>query len=341
MNYIVYLGKRGGGALLLNSILSEMPENERENWVVVKSIHNETTNSFGVTIRDIHTPTNLFSAFKYFRTMASFLISLTDRLRDKDDIFIFLQNSPWDFPALIVCKILKFKITVAIHDWKRHLGDVWPPAFMTNFLLAIANQFIVFSSHAAVELNLKGNVLQLRLPGNRNPSMRCKDPDNESITFSCIGRIRTYKGLEVFNKAVELNDTPNHVYKIIGSGKLRTKLSPRIILTNRWLDEKELEEEIFNSDAIVLPYLEASQSGLIPLAISMQKFILVSDVPSLVDQIKSYNYSEYLIHAIGDAVMLSQQFNKVIITKKKVGIEYDANPGQFETGFWEAFSMRS
>jgi hypothetical protein len=50
----------------------------------------------------------------------------------------------------------------------------------------------------------------------------------------------------------------------------------------------ELIEEIKNSDLVIFPYTEASQSGTIPLCISLKKVVMVTPTGGLPEQVKNY-----------------------------------------------------
>ena len=52
-----------------------------------------------------------------------------------------------------------------------------------------------------------------------------------------------------------------------------------------FLSNDELYEEINNSDVLVLPYREISQSGVLLLSIYFEKNIICSDLPSFVETI--------------------------------------------------------
>ncbi len=57
---------------------------------------------------------------------------------------------------------------------------------------------------------------------------------------------------------------------------------------NKFVPNDVLYEMIYESDAIVLPYREISQSGVLLLAISYKKCILTSDLPSFKETLEGY-----------------------------------------------------
>jgi hypothetical protein len=56
------------------------------------------------------------------------------------------------------------------------------------------------------------------------------------------------------------------------------------------LDE-EFEDLIASADVVVLPYIEASQSGVIPIAIHHNRFIVCSSAGALREQVRGYKNS--------------------------------------------------
>ena len=56
---------------------------------------------------------------------------------------------------------------------------------------------------------------------------------------------------------------------------------------NRWLDDAEIGSFMANSDFAVLPYVEASQSGVAPLAFGRGRTVIATPVGGLPEQIRN------------------------------------------------------
>jgi hypothetical protein len=69
---------------------------------------------------------------------------------------------------------------------------------------------------------------------------------------------------------------------------LKYEKDSRLISINRWLKESEIVTLIKNSEAVVFPYIEASQSGLLPYCLSENKKVVVTPLPGLLEQIEGY-----------------------------------------------------
>jgi glycosyltransferase involved in cell wall biosynthesis len=338
MNYLIYLGKRGGGAHLLSEIVSEIPEYKESNWTVIKSSHNHTLEETGLNLVEIPTPIGPKGYSRYFLSVFNLLKVQKKESGSTDNIFVFIQNSPWDLPLLVVYKLRGSNFWVAIHDWKRHRGDVWPPAIVTRFLILISNHFIVFSTHAIRELKIKGEVIVLKLPGTHKSLYQvASNSPSKVVVFLSIGRIRKYKGLETFNRAISVSRNSDFYFKLVGEGKLSFRPSPELHFENRWLTDQEFLQEIQSADVVVLPYIEASQSGIIPIAIEMNKVILVTNTPSLVDQIKSYNYERYMTFEVDDHLGMSNAFEVAARNVSKLPNSGSNSERLFQSGFWQNF----
>lgn len=107
-----------------------------------------------------------------------------------------------------------------------------------------------------------------------------------------FGKIRRYKGLEVFLEALHrldgrlpfeatiagefyLNPRPFHELA------QRHRLGDRIRWESRYLPDEEVPALFRNADLVVLPYLQATQSGVVPLAYLFDTPVIASDVGGL------------------------------------------------------------
>ncbi len=120
-------------------------------------------------------------------------------------------------------------------------------------------------------------------------------PDEAQPVILFFGRIEPYKGLEVLLQAYEqlrlqpgLKVRPR--LRIVGEGSLRPyqhllNRLPDLEITNRYVGHQEIPQ-IFQSVSIVaLPYLRATQSGLIPLAAAFKKAVIATRTGGLPEQI--------------------------------------------------------
>ncbi len=105
-----------------------------------------------------------------------------------------------------------------------------------------------------------------------------------------LGRIGKYKGVEMLIEAT--NQTLQDSYEsltIAGKALYDLKFendNPKIILLNKWLDNNEVIRLLKESDILILPYKEASQSGVIPMGIAATIPMVCTQVGGLPEQLK-------------------------------------------------------
>lgn len=102
-----------------------------------------------------------------------------------------------------------------------------------------------------------------------------------------FGRIDKYKGIgSLLHAYLKCEDIALPLV-IAGSGVLTAdektlyEHSKKVILINRFITDGEMKWLFANCHAVFLPYIEATQSGVIPIAYSYEKPVIVSDLPGL------------------------------------------------------------
>ena len=118
-------------------------------------------------------------------------------------------------------------------------------------------------------------------------------PEPFGSTLLFFGRVETYKGLGVLLDALDLlRDEPQPVRLIIaGRGselqryRDRIAYDPRIELLDRFINASEVTPLFLRSTVVVLPYLDASQSGVAALAASYHRPVIASAVGGLPDMV--------------------------------------------------------
>jgi glycosyltransferase involved in cell wall biosynthesis len=103
-----------------------------------------------------------------------------------------------------------------------------------------------------------------------------------------LGRIREYKGVPILIGAFEKLQNLDIRLIIAGEGQIRSRIPKGSVLINRWLLEEEISELIARAEIIAFPYLESSQSGLIPYCIEKNKKIVITPSSGLLEQSKGY-----------------------------------------------------
>jgi glycosyltransferase involved in cell wall biosynthesis len=117
------------------------------------------------------------------------------------------------------------------------------------------------------------------------------DVPEEAHTVLFFGRIWAYKGLEYLIRAEPLITAVVPDVKIVIAGKgedlagyRRLMVHPeRFVVRNYFIPTAETDTLFRQASIVVLPYVEASQSGVVPLAYTYGKPVVVTNVGSLTD----------------------------------------------------------
>ena len=279
---VVYFGRRGGGLELTNQILESLTHDRRK--FVTTGLKEVIPNV------SMQTPTSrysLFSWIKFRKSLALFFISqgVTD--------VIMPMSSPWDL--FLGRSLMKRGMTVtrSIHDASPHPGERYPPKFVIRILTKDCSRIVVLSKFVGSQLQALYSTSPDRIVYSKLPSpLILKSNFNQSAkslsprVFLFIGRGKEYKGQAMLEKAWEIFNPADSILIIAGQGHEVTSQRVDIKYDIRWLSQLDMYKYFYESDYVVLPYLEASQSGLIPIAHAFQKPVIVTPAGGLCEQIQ-------------------------------------------------------
>lgn len=124
-----------------------------------------------------------------------------------------------------------------------------------------------------------------------------KDGVKEENAVLFFGRIVEYKGVEYLIKAEPLitKQFPNTKIIIAGRGDFSkyenlTEHKRNFEIINEFIPDEQVAELFQKSKIVALPYIEASQSGIIPIAYAFKKPVVatnVGSIPEVVDDGKT------------------------------------------------------
>lgn len=279
---IVYLGRMGAGSKLTLTLAKQLIANGHKVNLVL-SAHNYDLQMFIQLKANIHLvelpETRLFAFIPFYpyesKKIASSLQS--------SSIVYFPMPHPRD--NQIARFLLKKGVVVgrAIHDYRRHPGDVWPNRLSVRLQQKYSSFVVAHSKYVGDKL-LSNKVSIVPLP-NQSFEIVYR-PKKGLVVF--VGRLRKYKGLKILINAWDIVYKIDSSYRlrISGSGRYKLgKLNRTVFVDRRWLSDDEILELISRANCVVFPYLEASQSGLIPILDSLEIPIVVANVGGLVEQV--------------------------------------------------------
>lgn len=201
----------------------------------------------------------------------------------------------WNWPIIVWCRLHGVKTVLTVHDSEVHTGerrrsfDQW----WQDRSIKIADELIFLSeytrSSVVRRLHLKAGahvILHgiLPLPGLENPPLRSLPPLPRLLM---LGRIGPYKGLELFYEA--LQHLPKDLISAITvagrSHYAEPQPPPGVERIDRRLSENEMAALLLSHDILVLPYTEATQSGVLTLGIRATIPMIIAKVGGLPEQL--------------------------------------------------------
>jgi len=195
----------------------------------------------------------------------------------------------------------RYPLVCTVHDFRPHPGDKLSqktPFCAEMFVRRHADQLIVHSQHvrSLMVQQLNGSGENISLMPHIQIGQECSSPvvqeDERLILF--FGRIWEYKGLEYLIRAEPLISArvPDVRIMVAGQGEdfsryARLMVHPeRFIVHNEFISEERTAEYFRRASVVVLPYIEASQSGVIPLAYSAAKPVVATTVGGLPEMVE-------------------------------------------------------
>jgi glycosyltransferase involved in cell wall biosynthesis len=235
--------------------------------------------------------------------MASFLLRLVSapfalpfllvRLsRIMPDLAICAMPGPLDPLMAIALRLLGARLVVVVHDAESHPGDGFPGQMLPQRLLCrMAHGLAVLCDH--VGTGLRRRSLTSTLIPFEHPPFAFDLPTASRVAgpprLLCFGRLLPYKGLDLLAEALAQCPAGIEV-RVVGSGPEGQDLEalracPGVTVENRWVPETEIGSLLAWSDALILPYREASQSGVAAAAIAAGRPVIATRVGGLGEQL--------------------------------------------------------
>ena len=212
---------------------------------------------------------------------------------------VHVQNGHMYF-NLAMPLIRKFPLVITIHDVRQHLGDSesgHTPQRIMDFGFRRADHVIVHGrsmvSTVVEDIGLAPEQVHV-IPLIALTELSSAEPisdDAQSILF--FGRIWEYKGLEYLIRAAPrvLAEFPEAKFTIAGRGEDMQRYRELMhdpaafVVLNDWISDLHRSQLFARCSMVVLPYIEASQSGVTPIAYAYEKPVIVTRIGGLPDMV--------------------------------------------------------
>lgn len=215
------------------------------------------------------------------------------------EVVVTSMYSLWHSLAIRLLLPRRARLIVTVHDATPHAGDdhvvkLWARAVE----LRRANAVVALSAAVATELRLRYGG---RLPvfetvhgafGAQEPAYPRTAPRHDPPVLGFFGRVLPYKGVDILVAASALlAERGVHVVtRVHGIGTIPTGLADaghRIEWDLGWVPEELTNQVVGGFDVLVLPYREASQSGVLSIALSEGVPVVATPVGGLVEQVRA------------------------------------------------------
>ena len=284
-------------------------------------------------------PTLLFTAFGIIKEIKTF---------DPDVIHSQVLNP---LLCLVLPFLKKYPLVTTFHDVKLHVGEEkLLYRFIFYYARKYSDQIIVHGEKLKEQMIKEYNIPIEKVnaipigehevaPFKKYERKEIKEDENMILFF---GRIWEYKGLEYLIKAEPLitKEVPDAKIIIAGTGEDFKKYEnmminrDNFIVHNRYISYKEGAELFQRCSLVALPYIEASQSGVIPTAYGFKKPVVVTNVgsiPEIVDDgVTGFIVPPKNPEALADAIVkllkdekLRRQMGENAYKKLKTDLSWD------------------
>jgi len=263
------------------------------------------------------------NAYKIVRSIKEF----------KPDI-VHVQEEPKDYLLLATFFLRNMPFVLTVHDPSPHAGEDAKKVKGTRrgryiqYLRERSTAIIVHGEHLRkvaknVPVHPKGRVFSVHhgpLGELFNSGFSTKWIDGNCLFF---GRIEAYKGLGVFIRAINsLNDAGYAVRGVVaGRGSeldlYRESLSDvnRFEVLEKYLSVDEVLSVFKDANVVVLPYLEATQSGVSAYAVGLGRPVVASNVGGLPESV--IDGVTGLLVPPGDPDMLAQSILQLVSDRSR------------------------
>lgn len=302
---LVYLGRRGAGPKLTLDFYNEFAKDKEVNSKLIISDSNTILDQY-LDIQNLlvlKVGRGILEIAKNFLSLLTFFLRLVKSNKYNSDynLYLFTMVHPFNFLLMLIIKIFdkKSHIVVIIHDANQHLGEKSATigAIMTTVESKLSDTIATLSESVA-------SILRDRFKDKKiitfhhgvfdygfvtEPRSLNKSKD---IVLLAIGRIVEYKGYDLLIKSFEILKSKYNNIKLIIAGEgpiynfIKKEDTERlgVVIENKYLSDDDISKYLDLSDILVLPYIEASQSGVLALSSCKALPVVATPVGGLREQ---------------------------------------------------------
>jgi glycosyltransferase involved in cell wall biosynthesis len=294
-----HLGRRGGGPRYTLELARSLLGRDDVRLSLILSAQSDLhaeTEALGIPTLSIDTYRDVAGFVRGFLRLPSIAKAIGDfALSQRADIALCTMVHLWN-PLLVgAIKRAGAANALVVHDAAPHPGDnhLWRGLMLKNDFRQ-ADLLISLTDSVGSRLVGEQGVPAAKVIASRLGPFRYGDASPRLLgtppwRLLFFGRLLPYKGLERLVEAMRLLEAESFParLRLVGQGPLDLGALPgNIELERRWAPEEEIPALFADADLAVLPYQEASQSGVLPIAGHLGLPSLVTPVGGLLEQVE-------------------------------------------------------
>lgn len=234
----------------------------------------------------------------YYPTIFAMILRMRNQINSFNPDVVHMQVGGI-FPCFLPPFIRRYPVVSTFHDVIPHPGIGYPlyERFMNYCAMKFSSEYIVHGQNLKKEMirryHIPADKINVQAIGEIEvaPFKKFENAnlheDGNLVLF--FGKILEYKGLDYLINAEPLitKELPNVKIVIAGNGKLFKKYEKMLvnkesfIIYNHYIPPSLGASLFQRASIVVLPYVEASQSGVVPPAYSFRKPVIATNVGSL------------------------------------------------------------
>lgn len=301
---VVSLLGRGGMTHYTSQLVNSLSK-ENEVAVILPEHADQGYFNKAVRIITIKAPANILYTLILSLNIMAFIGLIKMIKRMEPEVIHIMNNHPWN-TIICIMNWKHVKKVYTLHDPKPHeqaltsllLQPIF--SFIDHFTIAWANRVIVHGKTLKsdlIESGISEDKISVIPHGDYTfflkyaPKYIERKKSVKRILF--FGRIEPYKGIEYLIKSsIDVKAAfPEALFVIAGDGNFKpyinmVKDDPSFVIYNRYIPDEEVAELFCASDIVVLPYISATQSGVIQIAFAFKKPVIatcVGAIPEVVE----------------------------------------------------------
>jgi glycosyltransferase involved in cell wall biosynthesis len=295
---LIHLGRRSAGPRILAEVAKSLSKEGKLRGIVFSKYADNAEELYKLQTQriPIRTYTSKFT-FVLSVLMLPFQIWKIDQMLNEfnDADVMFVMHHIWD-PILLssINKRKRNRVIYWVHDAQNHVGESRQlNRTLVTSALRYADVIVTLSEHVSKELNerMNGlNIVRISHPVIIHEELKTiEEKSNLQVLF--LGRISKYKGLDRLAAAwpTVLQSLPDAKLVIAGDGEHELVQKLFKSLTNysiipKYLSDTQMADLLNSSALVVLPYDEASQSGILVKAVEYAIPYVATPVGGLIEQ---------------------------------------------------------